>query len=325
MPRLDNASLAVNDLIIMKKLLLSPLFLFKVLIFSIFCTISISTFAKTKTPKAPPKKDPAADTTVTNQAPTEETKAVTASTNTAPVVGNLLKSTDFANLKAWRLRANVGGEMTTQVSPDGPGGKPALQIIITKPGENASGVTFSQTGLKLMKDVKYTLSFSAKSSELKKMDVAIKAVKFRKSFDLTPEWQDFKVDIIPKEGSDVALLYVSGFSTAPGTLWFSNPVLESQAESTGSPTPSSSEAPATSQAVSTIKKGEIVSVDLVGKTLVLSNAETKTNETYTLEDASKLSLNGVSITLADIKPAAKAVITTSGDTKIIENIEFTAP
>lgn len=238
--------------------------------------------------------------------------------------GELLQNGDFADgLKPWTI--NGGTErIKGNVTSDGPGGKPALEIEVLQAGQNDWDASFYQK-MSFEKDHSYKVSFWAKADKefpvrvyFRQMDKPYTKV-FEKVFNITTEWKEYTSSFSSSlaEPSGVISMRV-GRET--GKLWFSFFSVKDGADAASS-TPTASNAPikptntASTQPASSdgSESGKITQIDPKSQTVTILNQRSKSSETYQVQKETVINLNGAKAVFGDLKSGMQVKVYPGAD------------
>jgi hypothetical protein len=300
---------------------------------------------------------PASTSTAASSTPAP-TPVVPASLTSIPQnSSDLLKNSDFAaDLASWNFTQNNGAEASCQVLNDGINGKRSVQISVTKQGEKAIDVALSQKPVSIQAGQNYTVSFWAKvdGSNKNKLVIQLKQAKLgnnnaalKKEFSkITGQWQELKVDFTAPYTDNNAVFSVN-VGILRATYWISGLSLVQGGPGAG-PNPAATQlahvapqpaatpiAPATTPTTSassasssmpaddmSTDRGQIISVDASAKTITLSNVKSHDSEIFSVNERTKIVLNGVPATLADVKMGMIATVTPAADPLFAENVDL---
>ena len=144
--------------------------------------------------------------------------------------GNLIRNGNFeAELQDWLLDQHRPAMATTTFQTTDAEGKTALEIEIIQPGDEAWKVQLAQGGFSISAGKIYTLTFYAKADpEVNGVVVAIAqtpapyaVLAFKEQLTLSPEWNKFVIDLVPKVDEPNARLLFSNLGGHPGKVWIS--------------------------------------------------------------------------------------------------------
>jgi hypothetical protein len=144
-----------------------------------------------------------------------------------PLGDELLQNGSFADAFAhWNLEQHEGAKASTRIVAPAPTSREVLQVKVEQPGKEAWHVQFNQSGLKVEGGRSYTVSFRARASAPRRIDVMLSQahepwqVLAAQHVTLKPEWQQFRFTFSPKTADDKARLSFTGLGAAAGDLFF---------------------------------------------------------------------------------------------------------
>lgn len=117
-----------------------------------------------------------------------------------------LKNGDFGqDLKWWQVAAPKNGEVTKEVTVEGPEGKSSLKITVGNVGPINNVVSLNQSGLLIEEGTTYTISFWAKCDTAPKtinvsvscMNAGLKFLGKPEKVTLTTEWAKYTYTFKP--------------------------------------------------------------------------------------------------------------------------------
>lgn len=143
-----------------------------------------------------------------------------------PVGENLLQNGDFTRPveQPWFMETDDQTGVTWSVEPEGPDGKKALRVHITRNGRVSWRPQFGQAGFPLKAKHPYTLSFHARASDEREMSVNCmqahepwEHVGLEVQCALAPQWRRFEFTFVSTSREDDPNMRITFTSLTPGT------------------------------------------------------------------------------------------------------------
>lgn len=149
-----------------------------------------------------------------------------------PLGQEMLVNTDFrAGLQHWILERHGDAEAHAELVRDPDKGW-VLRIHVTKPGRESWHVLLHQRNLKVQGDRPYTVTFWAKASQPCAVSVSLtqahepwQHLAFCGDVQLTQEWREFRICVVPVMGDENVRLMFSDLSRQATTYWLAAPSL----------------------------------------------------------------------------------------------------
>jgi hypothetical protein len=152
-------------------------------------------------------------------------------TLTTPPGDQMLRNRDFtAGLSGWNVEQHAGALVNAQVRPgQGPSGKPAAELKVTRTGGDIWHVQFNQSQLSVEPGRVYTLSFWAKADRRKTLEVVIEqahdpwqGLGFSRLFEVNTAWQRFEYTLTLTGADTNARLNLRRMADQVATYWFAD-------------------------------------------------------------------------------------------------------
>lgn len=143
---------------------------------------------------------------------------------------DLIRNGSFeAELQDWFLDQHRPAMATTTFQTTDPDGKKAIEIEVVQPGDEAWKVQLAQIGFRISAGTVYTLTFFAKAepevtgvvAAISQASAPYAVLALKEKLTLSPEWNKFVINLIPKVDEPNARLLFSNLGGHPGKVWIS--------------------------------------------------------------------------------------------------------
>ena len=146
---------------------------------------------------------------------------------------NLLENADFSQeTKSWKLDLLENAQATLSIEDAG-GGKLAAVVDVPEATAEAYYINLYQNGLNLESGKRYLLKFRAKASQdiTTSVNTLINEAPWqqiwKQDLPLTTDWQEFTMDVIPSESTDLGRFTFGRLGKQAGKYWFADVSLTS--------------------------------------------------------------------------------------------------